>query len=132
MSRFVSRRGFVKGAAGLLVSAGAGELLLPERRIWALGRWKEQSGAPDNDGPVWWERSSEVSLDLRYWAQFTPGPFVLARAEDVESIPAAWREYPVYVDSLVPYGTVYLADDPWVVEKLKADRAWFDQARSAE
>ncbi len=34
----MNRRNLIKSAAGLLVAAGAGELLLPERTVWALDR----------------------------------------------------------------------------------------------
>lgn len=36
----INRRGLITGAAGLVVASGAG-LIVPERKIWALGWWQE-------------------------------------------------------------------------------------------
>lgn len=113
----MNRRQLVQAVGGLVL-AGSAELIVPVPRIWALGRWRE---------PDYWADE----LDIRYPAQVTPAPCILARAEDARSVPSGWQEFPIIFEPLVPYGTMYLVSDLWMIEKLKEWRLGFEQARSA-
>lgn len=68
----MNRRNFIRGAAGLLVAAGAGDLLLPERRpIFALDR--TMMGGTDALYAEWRDLTAHVNaFDIRYTAQVTP------------------------------------------------------------
>ncbi len=79
---------FKRTAAGLILAAGAGELLVPERRVWALGRWTDPH--PTYALVNAWDAPSLL----------TPG--VVNQGEII--VLAGW----------VPPGTVYKSDDPSV------------------
>lgn len=64
----VSRRTFVKAASGLLVAAGVGELLLPERRVWALDGTMVR--APHLEWVDLYPYGVEQRLDTEGWAVY--------------------------------------------------------------
>lgn len=103
----LSRRTFVKAASGLLLAAGAGELLLPERRVWVLDR--TMVGRPEAYEYVWNGAS---------W--HTVGIWI-----DDFYYPVTMTAQAVYM----PEFTSRLTTNAELPEQLVSDREWIDRAR---